>query len=97
MAGADATAKLQKGHLLANILGGRGDHAGNLAAIYASVNNGRMKSLEYQVRMAVEAGETVEYRVTPIYDGNNLVPTWIKMEAKGDDGFVLTQTLNNKQ
>ena len=56
-----------------------------------------MKSLEYQVRTAVDAGETVEYRVTPVYEGNNLVPTWIKIEAKGDKGFTLTQTFNNKQ
>ena len=56
-----------------------------------------MKSLENQVRVAVEAGEIVEYRVTPIYEGNNLIPTWIKIEAKGSKGFTLTTTLDNKQ
>jgi hypothetical protein len=56
-----------------------------------------MKAIENHVRSAVDAGETVEYRVTPIYEGENLIPTWIKIEAKGDKGFTVSQTIENKQ
>jgi hypothetical protein len=55
-----------------------------------------MKSLEWQVRRAVEAGEIVEYRVTPIFEkAGDLIPRWIKMEAKGDKGFTLARTIDN--
>jgi hypothetical protein len=40
-------------------------------------------------------GETVDYRVTPIFDGDNLVPKYIKIEAKGDKGLVIETTLQN--
>jgi len=95
--GADATRGLQKGHLLGAMLGGRGDIAGNLTPISESINNGPMKSIEFQVRAAVEAGETVEYRVTPMFEGNSEVPRYIKIEANGDKGFILTTTFENNQ
>ena len=56
-----------------------------------------MKSIEFQVRAAVEAGETVEYRVTPMFEGNSEVPRYIKIEANGDKGFILTTTFENNQ
>jgi hypothetical protein len=41
-------------------------------------------------------GETIDYRVTPIYEGAALIPKYIRIEAKGDRGFVIQQTLENK-
>ncbi|MDR0199773.1 MAG: DNA/RNA non-specific endonuclease [Streptococcaceae bacterium] len=35
------------------------------------------------VRDAIKSGETVEYSVQPVYDGNNIVPSGSEIEAKG--------------
>jgi RHS repeat-associated protein len=86
---------LQRGHLRAAMLGGLGERLENLTAIYRSVNNGSMKRIEFMVRRAVRSGETVQYRVTPIFSGNNLIPKYIKIEAKGDKGFQLGATFSN--
>jgi DNA-entry nuclease len=77
------------------MLGGLGERLENLTAIYRSVNNGSMKRIEFMVRRAVRSGETVQYRVTPIFSGNNLIPKYIKIEAKGDKGFQLGATFSN--
>ena len=43
----------------------------------------------------MEAGETVEYRVTPLFEEGSKVPSMIKIEADGDKGLILTATLHN--
>jgi RHS repeat-associated protein len=97
VAGANAAEGLQRGHLLPKQLGGAGSVPENLTPIYQSLNNGRMKSIENEVRRAVDSGETVEYRVTPIFEGDNVVPKYIKMEARGDRGLRITETLENRK
>jgi len=87
---------LDRGHLRASMLGGSGERPENLTAIYHFVNNGPMKRIESLVRSKVQAGEIVQYRVTPIYRGNRKIPAFIKIEAKGDRGFQLSQTLRNR-
>jgi len=67
-----APANHAKGHLIGRQLGGAGDDARNLVTIYQSpVNNSVMLRFENAVRRAVEAGERVEYTVTPIYRGRD--------------------------
>lgn len=43
---------------------------------------------ENQVRRAQDNRKTVRYRVTPVYDGDNLVPSGSHLEAKSSDGSL---------
>lgn len=85
-----------RGHLLGNQLGGSGNDPRNLMTIYQNpVNHPVMSSIEANVRKAVEGGQIVNYKVTPIYNGNNLIPRGITIRATGDDGFYIYQTILN--
>lgn len=43
---------------------------------------------ETQFRRAQDNRKTVRYRVTPVYDGDNLVPSGSHLEAKSSDGSL---------
>lgn len=43
---------------------------------------------ETLIRRALDANKKVRYRVTPTYDGNNLVPAGNHLEAKSSDGSL---------
>ena len=79
--GIDSDKKLDRGHLIAKMLGGRGDVIENLTPIYHTVNNGIMKHYEYMIRNAVYLNEYVFVEVLPFYVGNNGVPLFIEMTA----------------
>lgn len=94
--GCHPEAGLTRGHLLGDMLGGSGVCLTNLTPIYRLVNVSQMKRIECRIRDAVRAGETVDYRVTPIFEGNSLIPKYIKIEAKGDQDLEIKQTLDNQ-
>jgi hypothetical protein len=94
--GCNPKAGLNRGHLLGVLFGGSGECLANLTPIYRLVNVSQMKRIECHVRDAVHAGETVDYRVTPIFEGDSLIPKYIKIEAKGDRGLEIRKTLENK-
>ncbi|MGE5278314.1 MAG: DNA/RNA non-specific endonuclease, partial [Acidobacteriota bacterium] len=71
----------ERGHLIGNQLGGDGNDPRNLVTLTGGTNHPHMESLEAQVRAHVEAGNFVEVRVTPIYEGDQLVPSRVKYEA----------------
>jgi len=87
-----------RGHLLGRQLGGSGDLAANLVALYQTrANSPVMRDYESAVAEAVQAGETVRYRVRPIYPSRtfNGPPSAIRITATGDRGFRLDVTVAN--
>lgn len=87
-----------RGHLLGRQLGGSGKDPRNLVTLHQNpVNTPVMSSFERQVRKAVEAGETINYSATPIYKGNQLLPSGVTLSANGSGGFQLDVTILNRK
>lgn len=73
-----------RGHLIGRQLGGSGDDPRNLTTLYQTpVNTPYMTKYENQVRQALDNGETIRYRVIPVYEGTALLCKQINIEAKG--------------
>lgn len=87
-----------RGHLLGKQLGGSGDDPRNLVTLFQNpVNSPVMRDLENSVRKAVENGEIVKYTVTPIYNGSELIPWGVTLNASGTGGFYLFLTVLNRK
>lgn len=73
-----------RGHLIGKQFGGDGNSKRNLVTMFQEpVNSPLMTDYENYVRWAVSyKRETVRLRVTPVYNGNNQIPSEIKMEAQ---------------
>lgn len=72
-----------RGHLIGKQLGGSGDDERNIVTLYQTpVNSPYMTKYENQIRAALDKGETVRYRVTPIYTGTQLMCKEVHMEAQ---------------
>jgi DNA/RNA non-specific endonuclease len=87
-----------RGHLLGRQLGGSGAVAGNLVALYQRrANSPVMRDYESAVAEAVEQGETVRYRVRPIYPSptSRGAPSAVRITASGNHGFRLDVLIYN--
>lgn len=85
-----------RGHLLARMLGGSGSDRRNLVTMYQlDTNSPVMRDFETAVYNAVEAGEVVNYRVTPLYDGAGM-PYAVAMQARGSEGLEIEITILNR-
>ena len=77
------------------------EHAGFSNAAQSTyqnpVNHPVMSSIERSVRKTVEGGQIVNYKVTPIYQGNNLIPSGITIQAQGNGGLNIFQTILNRK
>lgn len=72
-----------RGHLIGNQLGGTGEDERNLVTIYQNpVNTPFMTKYENAVKNAIVEGDVVRYRVTPVFDGDELFAREIRMEGK---------------
>ncbi|MGW5425740.1 DNA/RNA non-specific endonuclease [Streptomyces sp. NPDC004059] len=69
---------MQRGHILANQLGGTGLDRRNLLPLYTAVNSPRMSAVEKVVADRIANHETMYYEVTAGYTGENLVPDSVK-------------------
>lgn len=86
-----------RAHLLGRQLGGSGDVPENLVTFAQNpANSPVMSGFEAQIRAAVERGEVLDFRATPVYDGNILVPRAITLEASGSNGFSLQVSILNQ-
>ncbi|MFJ7593408.1 putative T7SS-secreted protein [Streptomyces sp. NPDC097617] len=84
-------AHYNRAHLLAAQLGGSNYNPGNFVTMHAYANSPVMRHIENEVRKAVESGETIQYTVTPRYNGTDAIPTGVYIEAYGSNGFKFTQ------
>ncbi|MBA2805980.1 DNA/RNA non-specific endonuclease [Streptomyces sp. KM273126] len=72
--------RMNRGHLLANTLGGSGTDRRNLVSLYGTPNRSQMRKVENEVARMVEAGDTVYYEVTAHYTGRNGAPDYLTIK-----------------
>jgi DNA-entry nuclease len=87
-----------RGHLLGRQLGGSGEVASNLVALYQErANSPVMRDYETMVADAVKDGETIRYEVRPLYDSasDKGAPRAVRIRAVGDHGFRLDVEIAN--
>lgn len=86
-----------RGHLLANMLGGSGTDPRNFVMLYQDdTNSPVMRDFEQNVYDAVDAGEVVNYKVTPIYENGQPQPTAVVLRAEGSEGLSIGITIHNR-
>lgn len=59
-------------------------------------NSPTMRDLENQIAAAVESGEVVDLRVTPVYVGDEPVARGVTIDAHGNNGTSIYQTVLNQ-
>lgn len=75
--------QLNRGHLLADVLGGSGEDWRNLVTLYRNANYPTMYfAAEDIVKTAIQHGSVVRYRVTPIFAGEELMCQGLHIMAK---------------
>ncbi|CZQ82099.1 dna/rna non-specific endonuclease [Trichococcus palustris] len=75
--------QLNRGHLLADVLGGSGADWRNLVTLYRNANYPTMYfAAEEIVSEAIQSGTVVRYRVTPIFKGEELMCKGLHIMAK---------------
>lgn len=75
--------QLNRGHLLADVLGGSGEDWRNLVTLYRNANYPTMYfAAEDIVKTAIQHGSVVRYRVTPIFVGEDLMCQGLHIMAK---------------
>jgi DNA/RNA non-specific endonuclease len=87
-----------RGHLLGRQLGGSGDVEANLVAlVQRRANSPVMRDYETAIADAAEAGETIEYRVRPVYANRTAkgAPVAVRLTARGDRGLRIDVQIAN--
>ena len=87
-----------RGHLLGRQLGGSGEVASNLVALYQSrANSPVMRDYETMVADAARHGEIIRYEVRPLYASATArgAPRAVHLKASGNGGFRLDVEVAN--
>lgn len=84
-----------RGHLIANSLGGSDLNPANIVPLYPCANQRVMAPIEERVRRSVRNGETIHYRVIANHTGNDPVPDMLRITAYGDLGTMLDSMVVN--
>ncbi|GAA0932085.1 hypothetical protein GCM10009558_045170 [Virgisporangium aurantiacum] len=89
---------IARGHLIGRELGGNGSDPRNLVPLWQNqVNSSSMyHGVEKQVHDKVVSGETVYYRVEPVYDGPNPFPRLLKIVVATNEGTLVFIIENKK-
>lgn len=75
--------QLNRGHLLADVLGGSGEDWRNLVTLYRNANYPAMYfASEFIVSEAIQSGSIVRYRVTPLFKDDALICEGLHIMAK---------------
>ncbi|MFJ6747770.1 DUF6531 domain-containing protein [Streptomyces sp. NPDC091266] len=90
------TVAMDRGHLLGAQLGGSNKSVLNFVTLHRYANSPVHRHYENAVRKAVDSGEKIEYKVTPIYKGKNPIPSHLKLNATGNNGFQFTHHKTGK-
>ncbi|WP_326598155.1 DNA/RNA non-specific endonuclease [Streptomyces sp. NBC_01803] len=87
-----------RAHLLGAQLGGSNTDIRNFVTMHQYANTPIMRGIENEVRAAVEAGQRVDYRVTPVYrsGSSDPLPLGVSIEAEGSGGLNINQTVLNQ-
>ncbi|WP_159032298.1 MULTISPECIES: SpvB/TcaC N-terminal domain-containing protein [unclassified Streptomyces] len=75
-----------RGHLIGRQMGGSGTDLRNLTTLDKYANS-IMRDFEKEVRVALNAGESVKYTVVPVYRGSELIPVAVTMRAQSTGGL----------
>ncbi|WP_425833569.1 DUF6531 domain-containing protein [Streptomyces fractus] len=78
---------MNRGHLLGAQIGGSNKHPLNFVTMHRNTNAPVHVHYENEIRKALDVGENIKYNVTPIYKGKNPIPTHLKLDASGTNGF----------
>jgi len=84
-----------RGHVLAKGLGGMGDRPEEAMALYQYPNRSPMQTFEKSIIDRVDAGETVEYFVKPLYSSPGSAPSWVVLSAEGSRGGFTPRIVRN--
>ncbi len=83
--------RARRGHLLANLFGGRGGDPANLVWLYEFVNNSAYKSeLENLIALALRRGENVRFSIVPHFRGRAAAPYAVEVWAESEVGTVVS-------
>jgi hypothetical protein len=80
--------------LIACRFGGSGD-IDNLVSMDAKLNQGEFKKLENRWAKSLVEGKTVQVKISPVYEGDNLRPVRFEIRYKtGSQNWVKEEMLN---
>jgi hypothetical protein len=83
------------GHFLATLFGGPGEGI-NLTAQHSHVNLSAYKRLENSWATSIEAGHSVDVRITTVYPADSLRPSTYRVVYQIDGGKPITKVIPNR-